>query len=86
MEIIGLLEDAISNPWMVLYLATWVIGIMLKSYTKLDAKKIPWILVPFGAVLALFVIELSISGAVVGAAMALLQMGLYDTLKPLIKK
>ncbi len=85
-EIIAALESALDNPWMLLFLATWGLGYFLKEYTTLNDVKIPWVILPWGVILGLFLIELSLGGAIVGGIMALAQMGLYDVISPMLKK
>ncbi len=86
MDIIHALEQAIQDPWTLMFLAVWVVGYFMKTYTALDAAKIPWVLVPVGIGLGLWVIDLSLGGAVAGAVIALTQMGAYDAIQPLLKK
>lgn len=84
-EIIELLQGALENPWMLLFLATWGIGYFLKEHTPLlDNKLIPLILLPMGIALGVLLIELSLPGAIIGGVMALAQMGFYDVIKPLM--
>ena len=83
-EIIELLQEALGNPWMLLFLATWGVGYFLKEHTLLDDIKVPWVLFPWGILLGLLLIELSLGGAIVGGIMALAQMGLYDVISPLL--
>jgi len=83
-EIIELLQGALDNPWMLLFLAVWGLGYFLKEHTPLDNKKVPWILLPTGIALGLLLVELSLPGGIVGGVLALAQMGFYDVIKPLI--
>jgi len=83
-EIIELLQGALDNPWMLLFLAVWGLGYFLKEHTPLDNKKVPWILLPAGIALGLLLVELSLPGGIVGGVVALAQMGFYDVIKPLI--
>lgn len=83
-EIIDLLKTALQDPWMLLFLAVWGLGYFLKEFSTLDSKKIPWIVLPFGIVLGVFLVELSAGGAIIGGVMALAQMGLYDVIKPML--
>lgn len=82
-EIIDLLQGALADPWMLLFLAVWGIGYFVKEYTPLSADKTPWIVLPVGIVLGVLLIELSLPGAIIGGIMALAQMGFYDVVKPL---
>lgn len=84
LEIIDLLQGALDNPWMLLFLAVWGLGYFLKEHTPLDNKKVPWILLPAGIALGLLLVELSLPGGIVGGVLALAQMGFYDVIKPLI--
>lgn len=85
MEIINLLETAIKSPWMLLFLGTWALGAYLKKNPEFPDKWIPRVLLLWGIVLGLALIQFSLAGGIVGAVMALFQMGLYDVaLKPLI--
>ena len=85
-EIIEMLEKALGDPWALLFLATWAAGFFLKEYTVLDNQKIPWVLLPLGVGLGLALIEVSAGGAIIGCIMALVQLGAYDVIKPLLKK
>lgn len=83
-EIIDLLQGALADPWMLLFLAVWGVGYFVKEYTPLPGDKVPWIVLPVGIILGVLLIELSLPGAIIGGVMALAQMGLYDVVKPLI--
>ena len=83
-EIIELLQEALENPWMLLFLAVWGIGYFVKEYTPLPGDRVPWIVLPVGIVLGVLLIELSLPGAIIGGVLALAQMGFYDVIKPLI--
>lgn len=83
-EIIELLQEALENPWMLLFLAVWGIGYFVKEYTPLPGDKVPWIVLPVGVILGVLLIELSLPGAIIGGVLALAQMGFYDVIKPLI--
>ena len=83
-EIIELLQGALENPWMLLFLGVWGVGYFLKEHTPLDSAKIPWIVLPVGVVFGLLLIELSLAGGIVGGVLALAQMGFYDVIKPLM--
>lgn len=83
-EIIELLQGALGNPWMLLFLGVWGVGYFLKEHTPLDSAKIPWIVLPVGIVLGVLLIELSLPGAIIGGVLALAQMGFYDVIKPLM--
>jgi len=80
-ELIYVLQDAMGNPWTLVFLALWGLGWYLKEYTTVKPQ---WVLPVVGIALGLALIELSLSGAIVGGLMALTQMGLYDVAKPLI--
>lgn len=83
-ELISALEGVLGNPWMILFLATWVIGFMLKEHTeKFPNDLIPWVLFPFGIVLGWILIESSIGGMVVGGIIGALQMVTYELWKPI---
>lgn len=83
-EIIDLLQGALENPWMLLFLAVWGIGYFLKESTPLDSAKIPWIVLPVGIALGVLLVEISLGGAIIGGVVALAQMGFYDVIKPLM--
>ena len=83
-EIIDLLQGALADPWMLLFLAIWGIGFFVKEYTPLSADKTPWIVLPVGIALGVLLIELSLPGAIIGGVLALAQMGFYDVIKPLM--
>ena len=78
-EIISLLQEALGNPWMLLFLAVWGLGWFLKEQTNVKPQ---WVLPVLVIVLGLVLIELSVGGAIVGFVMALAQMGFYDVVKP----
>ena len=81
MEIINLLQSALSDPWSLLFLAVWGVGWYLKTYTTVKPQ---WALPPLGIALGLALIELSLGGAIVGFVISLAQMGFYDVIKPLM--
>jgi hypothetical protein len=83
-EIIDLLQGALENPWMLLFLAVWGVGYFVKEHTPLPGDRTPWIVFPVGIILGVLLIELSLPGAIIGGVMALAQMGLYDVVKPLM--
>ena len=83
-EIIDLLQGAMKDPWMLLFLAVWGIGFFVKEYTPLGSSRVPWIVFPVGIILGVLLIELSLPGAIIGGVMALAQMGFYDVVKPLL--
>ena len=83
-EIIDLLQGAMANPWMLLFLAIWGIGFFVKEYTPLDSSRVPWIVLPVGIALGVALIEVSLAGAIIGGVMALAQMGFYDVVKPVL--
>ena len=83
-EIIDLLQGALADPWMLLFLAVWGVGYFVKEYTPLAADRTPWIVLPVGIILGVLLIELSLPGAIIGGVMALAQMGFYDVVKPLL--
>ena len=85
-EIIDLLQGALADPWMLLFLAVWGVGFFLKEKPPIDSAKIPWIVFPLGIILGAVLIELSLAGAIIGGVMALAQMGFYDVVKPMLKK
>jgi hypothetical protein len=83
MTIIKLLEDSLNNPLLLTFLTVWIVGWFIKNKTKIDNARIPLILTPLGILLGLFVIELSMKGAIVGLLIAAIQMGGYDLIKNL---
>jgi hypothetical protein len=83
-EIIDLLQGALADPWMLLFLAVWGIGYFVKEYTPLPGDRVPWIVLPVGIALGVLLIELSLPGAIIGGVMALAQMGFYDVVKPML--
>ena len=58
-EIIDLLQGALADPWMLLFLAVWGVGYFVKEHTSLE---VPWIVLPVGIILGVFLIELSLRG------------------------
>ncbi len=85
-ETIELLQGALENPWMLLFLAIWGIGFFVKEYTPLGSSRVPWIVLPVGVALGIALIEASLAGAIIGGVMALAQMGLYDVIKPMVAR
>lgn len=83
-EVIDLLQGALADPWMLLFLAVWGVGYFVKEFTPLPGDRVPWIVLPVGIVLGVLLIELSLPGAIIGGVMALAQMGFYDVVKPLL--
>ena len=81
MEIIELLQEAMENPWLFLFLSVWAAGYFLKEMTKVRNDYIPLIVLGLGIVLGLLLIEISIHGALIGGLMAVLQVGGYDVAK-----
>lgn len=79
-EIITLLQEALNNPWSLLFLAVWGIGHYIKEFTHIKPQ---WVLPIVGIVLGLLLVELSLGGGIIGFVLALIQMGLYDVIKPL---
>jgi len=82
-EIIDLLQEALADPWTLLFLAVWGVGYFVKEHTPLE---VPWIVLPVGIILGIFLIELSLGGAIIGGVMALAQMGFYDVVKPMLAR
>lgn len=80
-EIINLLQEALADPWMLLFLAVWGLGYYVKEFTTVKPQ---WAIPPVGIILGVVLIEVSVGGAIVGGVMALTQMGLYDVLKPIL--
>lgn len=85
-EIIMILHKTLENPWTLLFVAIWGLGWFLKEKTLLDTQKTPWVLLSFGIILGLMLIESSVGGGIVGGVMALAQMGAYDVVKPLLSR
>ena len=83
-EVIDLLQGALADPWMLLFLAVWGVGYFVKEFTPLPGDKVPWIVLPVGIILGVLLIELSLPGAIIGGVMALAQMGFYDVVKPMM--
>ncbi len=83
MEIITILQQILTDPWMLSFTALWGLGYYLKTYTTLKPE---WVLPVVGMLLGWVLIERSIGGAIVGGVMALMQMGAYDMVKPMLKK
>ena len=81
-ELIEQLEAALSSPWALLFLGTWVLGWFLKEQVNIPNRLIPVALLAWGIFLGLMLIELSIGGGIIGAVMAAVQMGAYDIAKP----
>lgn len=84
-EVIELLKVVMENPWMLTFLAIFLLGWLLKEYTKLPNKLIPWVLSVTGALLGLFMIEYSVAGVIIGCALAYIEMALYEKIKNTIE-
>ena len=80
-EIINLLQEALENPWTLLFLAVWGVGWYIKEYTTIKPQ---WVVPPVGIALGLVLVELSLPGAMIGFVIALARMGLYDVIKPIL--
>ncbi len=78
-----MLQQVLADPWMLSFTALWFLGYYLKTYTTLKPE---WILPVVGMMLGHILIERSVGGIIVGGIMALMQMGAYDMVKPLLKK
>jgi hypothetical protein len=75
------LKVVMENPWMLTFLAIFLLGWLLKEHTKLSNKLIPWVLTVTGAILGLFLIEYSVAGGIMGCALAYIEMALYEKIK-----
>ena len=84
-KLIEFLEGVLANPWMLMFVGVWVVGYMLKEKTTLDNGLIPWIVLVVALTLGLFLIELSLGGAIVGLLIGYIQIGFYDQIKGAIK-
>lgn len=75
----------VSNPQMALFLSIFIVGWLLKEHSSLNNQLIPWALSIVGVLLGLFLVEMSIQGAIVGLVMAYLMMAFYDKIKGTIE-
>jgi hypothetical protein len=64
-----------------LFLSVFILGWLLKEHSPLDNRLIPWVLSSAGIVLGFVLVDLSISGAVAGLAIAYMMMAFYDHFK-----
>lgn len=80
-RVIEALKGIMDNPWMLTFLALFLIGWLLKEYTTVSNKLIPWFLSIIGAILGIFLIEYSIAGFIIGCALAYIEMALYEKIK-----
>ncbi|WP_353893903.1 phage holin family protein [Proteinivorax hydrogeniformans] len=78
---IELLKEVMNDPMLLTFAGVWVLGYMLKKYTRIDNNFIPWIVVLSAAGLSLVIIEFSIAGFIVGAVIGYIQLGLYEQTK-----
>lgn len=84
-QVVEALKAIMKNPWMLAFLALFLFGWILKEHTKLPNKLIPWFLTVAGIVLGLVLIEMSLSGAIIGWALAYIVMALYEKIKNTIE-
>lgn len=84
-QVIEGLKVVMGNPWMLTFLAVFLLGWLLKEHTKLSNKLIPWALTLTGALLGLFMIEHSVAGVIMGCALAYIEMALYEKIKNTIE-
>lgn len=80
-QVIKELKVIMENPWMLTFLAIFLLGWLLKEHTKLSNKLIPWFLTLTGAGLGLFMIEYSVAGVIMGCSLAYIEMALYEKIK-----
>ena len=81
-EIIEALQGAMQNPWMLLFIGTWVLGYMLKEHTPLENDLIPWALFVWGGILGFVLIERSLGAVIVGVFIGAAQIAMYEAFKP----
>lgn len=78
-------EVVLSSPRMALFLSIFVVGWLLKEHTRLNNQLIPWALSFVGVILGVFLVEMSLSGGIVGLLVAYLMMAFYDKVKGTIE-
>lgn len=83
-QVILFLESMLENPWMLMFAGVWIVGYMLKEKTDLNNNYIPWIVLAVALVLGLFLIEISLAGAIVGLVIGYVQIGFYEQIKAAI--
>ena len=83
--LIEALKEIFANPWMLCFGALWVLGYMLKEFTSLNNKLIPWVLAFVGIGLGTVLIEMSVAGGIMGLIMAYLIMAFYEHIKNTIE-
>lgn len=79
-DIIKLLDQATSNPVILLFFSVFGIGYMLKHYTSLNNNCIPWVLLLYGGILGLILIQTSITGLLLGFIIVFIQIGVFESL------
>lgn len=80
-QLITLLKVIMVNPWLLSFFGLFIIGYMLKEYTNLSNKVIPWVLFVIGIIMGISLIQCSKEGAIIGGMMAWIIMGAYEHIK-----
>lgn len=84
-QLIQLLIMIMGNAYMLAFAGLWVLGWLLKEYTPINNKMIPWILFIAGVILGLCLLEWSLAGGIIGALMAWIIMAVYEHVKNTIE-
>ena len=80
-ELIEVLEQFLSNPWLLAFAGVWIVGYMLKEKSPINNQLIPWIVLAVAIVLGVVIIEQSLAGAIVGGLIGYIQIGFYEHIK-----
>lgn len=80
-EVIELLKKIMNNPWLLAFLALFLIGWLLKEHSNLPNQLIPWVLTITGGGLGILLIEGSLAGTIMGCSLAYIEMALYEKIK-----
>ena len=83
--LIEVLEQFLSNPWLLLFGGVWILGYMLKEHSPLNNKLIPWVVLFSAGILGVTLIEKSLAGAIVGLVVGYIQIGFYEHIKNTIE-
>lgn len=80
-QAIELLKSIMNNPWLLAFLALFLLGWLLKEHSNLPNQLIPWVLTITGGILGILLIEGSLAGMIMGCSLAYIEMALYEKIK-----
>lgn len=85
MDILIQMSEALKNVESVAYLLPFLflfgIGYLLKEYTSMNNKAIPWVLFGIGCVIGFISVAQTLGGVMIGALMSFAIMWFYDTIR-----